>query len=713
MEILKNLWWEEEVNEKYQIIKKFTYIIMGIVIFFHAVDICMLTNIEILIEFIPYNLTQIAECIIIWQMENKNMNIKSAVAILISETNICIWYSMSTIEIQQMRTLLATLSFASVILCEWPFLESFWARNFLLIKSLVIFNWTELSKDFDFLVFSGLPLMVWFLIFLLAELSWQSMKEKSYGKFLYRKNIENAEQRIELILKLFPDGILIISQCKKILYSNENLIKFLNCDVNNVTNVISTIEYCKGKNYSNSNSNKLIDDIISINNLQINEEKLLGITEVNSYNLEWKGQKVLWNSQEAILLTLRNVNNIIQLEKSVSDNNFKTIILRTVSHELRTPINAISVLVESLKEEPEIKKNQEWSEKLSIAMISSRLLLSLINDLLDFSKILAGVFSIQKSTFSLRDAINSSVQLIKLQLEKKDLGLFVRIDPGLPAYICTDALRFNQVLLNLLSNALKFTLSGFIEIICLACPNGQLKVIVEDTGIGMKANKLKDLFREFSTHNKTLNPTGCGLGLFISNIIAQELGSNHIEAESKPNQGSSFSFSIDISEGNFPNDTFYDENICDNVDENYSLIKIKDFTTVISQSYPNILIVDDNEFNRIVLGSILTSNKISYHEACTGSQAVEYVKIMDNKRKPYKLVIMDGSMPELNGWEATKIIYELHSQGKIKNLPSIIGYSAFTSGQDVKVCIDAGMKECISKPCNSDELISKISRYLL
>ncbi|CAG9311413.1 unnamed protein product [Blepharisma stoltei] len=654
---LKNLWWEEEVNEKYQILKKFNFIITKVIVLLFLLNVFFIKDYEILIKFAPYNLFSVLQSFFIWLMENRSMNIKSAAAIIISELNGFLWFSMWTKEVQQMRTLLATLSFASINLYEWPFIKRFWVRNLILLKNLIMFNFIDLMEDTEFLFHSFLPQMTFFLIFLLCELWWRNMKENSYEKFLSRKNIENAEKRIELIFKLFPDGILIISQNKEILFSNENIVKLLNCDLNNLMNVISSINYCEGKKYSNlSLSNKLIDDINSVKSLQINEENLLGICEVNKNYLEWKCQKVLWNDDEAILLTLRNVNNIIQLEKSVSDNNLKTIILRSVSHELRTPVNAIATLVESLKEEPEIKKNKEWSEKLSIAMVSSELLLNLINDLLDYSKILAGVFSIQKSTILLYDAINSATQLIKLQLEKKSLQLFVRIDPQLPAYICTDALRFNQILLNLLSNALKFTISGHIEVACVGCANEKMKVIVRDTGVGMKENKLKDLFREFSTHNKSLNPTGCGLGLFISNIIAKELGSKCIEVESRHKQGSTFSFTIDISEETTWNEDAYSESIDEDTDEDSFPIKIKDFSSVISQSYPNVLIVDDNEFNRIALGSLLSSNNISYHEACTGSQAVEFVKMMDSWKRSYKLVIMDGSMPDLNGWEAATII---------------------------------------------------------
>ncbi|CAG9327245.1 unnamed protein product [Blepharisma stoltei] len=310
------------------------------------------------------------------------------------------------------------------------------------------------------------------------------------------------------------------------------------------------------------------------------------------------------------------------------------------------------------------------------------------------------------------------MQLIKIQAERKGLRIISRIDPELPIYIFSDPLRFNQVLLNLLSNALKFTLSGFIEIACIPCADGNMKTIVQDTGIGIKESKIKNLFQEFQTyHQESLNPTGCGLGLYISNIIAKELGSKSIKVKSKENQGSCFSFSINIKEDikaleNREKIMKYDYSLSANLLENNFQIVIKDFNAIMKQEYPKVLIVDDNEFNRISLGSILLSNNILYSEACTGKQAVNNIEEMSKKKKPFKLVIMDGSMPELNGWDATKQIFNLHAEGKLDDLPTIIGYTAFTSDQDIKMCIDAGMADCIIKPCSSQVLMSKIFEYL-
>ncbi|CAG9327247.1 unnamed protein product [Blepharisma stoltei] len=722
MENLRSSWWEEEVNEKYQVIKNFAYTVLKIILFVIAFNLWCEKNHDMLFTFLPFDLLHILECIALWYGDNKNKAIKSWIIILSSELNSTMWFLMGAFISKETKIILCVLSFASINFFEWPIIESFWIRNFILLKHFFYFYYIEyftVGLDCS-AIEGGFSQMISIFIFLLCELNWRQTREKSFGKFSYRKTIEKAEKRLSLIFELFPDGILIISSDYKILFSNENLIKLLGCSAQQILPLLNSIQYIEGKKYLQWNiSNKLIDDANLIQNLQLNDETLLGVCRIGEFNLEWKGQKILWDDEEATLLTVRNVNNLIQLERTLSDSKLKNVILRSVSHELRTPINAISNFVESLKEEPEIACHDEWNSKLDITLISSKLLLSLVNDLLDYSRILAGVFSIKKSKFLLRNAINNTIQLIKIQAERKGLKIISRIDPQLPVYIFSDPLRFNQVLLNLLSNALKFTISGFIEVTCLSCADGTMKTIVQDTGIGIKESKIKDLFQEFHTqYQETLNPTGCGLGLFISNIIAKELGSNSIEVQSKESHGSSFSFIIDIKESihngaiNNSETLTYDDSLSENLSENIFPIIIKDFNAVMKQEYPKILIVDDNEFNRISLGSILFSNNILYSEACTGKQAVNNIEEMSRKKKPFKLVIMDGSMPELNGWDATKQIFNLHAEGKLDDLPTIIGYTAFTSDQDIKMCIDAGMADCIIKPCSSQILMSKIFEYL-
>lgn len=165
-------------------------------------------------------------------------------------------------------------------------------------------------------------------------------------------------------------------------------------------------------------------------------------------------------------MTIRNVNQVIDLEKSIANDKMKTILLRSVSHELRTPLSAIEFFTNDMILHPKSQRTDEENENLKIVSISSKLMLSLINDLLDYSKILAGVFSTTKTFCDIRAIVYNSCELIHMQAYKKNITLITRIDPKIPEIIWTDPLRLSQVLLNILNNALKFTLKGSIEVCC-------------------------------------------------------------------------------------------------------------------------------------------------------------------------------------------------------------------------------------------------------
>ncbi|CAG9327241.1 unnamed protein product [Blepharisma stoltei] len=717
MENLQRLWWDEETIQNYHVLKKFNYWRLEL----SAIAIILFSAGYLIFDFecwgyvelcLKMGLVQLLIYISVVFFENRGPYIRTLFVVALSEYNCFIWWLLGQSQYKSAKLLLSNVALSYTNIFEWPFILSPWIRGFILFKHLIF--WHYYSYYFEETEAQYMPHLISFLLIWLCDLSNRNSRKSSFERFLSRKKLESAEKRLSVIFNLFPDGILILSENKSILYVNAITSQFLECSQNNIIPTLSAIEYCQGKKYSHlSNSNRLIDDINLVKNLQLNQQVVLGLSQTESHNLEWRVQKVLWDDQEAALLTIRDANHIIKLEQSISDNKLKNILLRSVSHELRTPINAITSLSDALKTESEATGKESFKEKLDIISVSSKLLLSLVNDLLDYSKILAGAFSIQKRRCLLRSIIYDSVNLIKLQAEKKGLKLVTRIDPMLPAYVFTDPLRLSQILLNLLSNALKFTIKGNIEICCILSSKEKLKVIVYDTGIGIEESRLSNIFKEFNTQvSTTINPSGCGLGLFISSAIAKKLGSKSIEVISEVQKGSSFSFLVDIQEEALIDQLPIEEINSGIISEDLPLMQIKDFNRLIEKEYPRVLVADDNDFNRIAIGALLVHYGISCNEACTGKEAVESIQQNDRKKKPYKLVIMDGSMPELNGWEATKVIHQLFFDGKIDVLPIIIGYTAFSSEEELTLCTESGMKECLIKPCNPDVLISKVLHYL-
>ncbi|CAG9310158.1 unnamed protein product [Blepharisma stoltei] len=717
MEAIYHQWWDEEVNDKYQVLKRYSYSLLGLAVVLLFVFLTVNSNkIEIAILHIPYLFIHFVSCSLVWYFDRKGYLAKSLFSISFSEFNCFVLWKQGQNEYKSEQLLFEMLSLIFINSFELPFVQTRLMKCAIMSKHLYLWHYRKYLINELFLDASYTPHMVSFLIIFLYNINSYFLKAKSYERFISRKNLENAESRLSVLFNLISDGVLVLSENKEVLFSNHNLPKLLCCEIDCVVELLAEIEFLEGKKYSElSESNKLIDHINFIRNSTLNSEIFLGVSAKPS-NLIWRGKKVIWEKQQSILITVRDASALIQFEKARSENMLKNILLRSVTHELRTPINAISFIVEELMRDHKISEAPEHLEKLKIVSVSAKLLISLVNDLLDYSKMIAGAFTVQKSKPKLHDIISGCLQLIRIQAEKKGIQVLVRIDPKLPEYVYTDALRLSQILLNLLSNALKFTIKGRVELVCLLDTNSKLKIMVNDTGIGISESRKQWIFQEFhSDISLNINPDGCGLGLVISNKIVQELGGNPIEVISKTGKGSSFIFSIDIFETP-PNlqilsdDYFSDSQVW--LDECLTA-SIADFESAIAENKnAQVLIADDNDFNRMILGTLLKRNNVNYNEACTGLELIKKVQESDSMGRAYKVVVVDGSMPELNGWEATRKVIEMYFNGEIKFLPAMIGYTAFSSDSDIRLCLESGMEEVLTKPCSPEILTQTILKYL-
>ncbi|CAG9333267.1 unnamed protein product [Blepharisma stoltei] len=704
------LWWEDEVNQRFAIFKKYMTSSKSTFAIFWTLYLVMTPqNIMIFVNALPYIILQYTFIFVMYLIESKNAHKKYWLPVVYTEwCDSALWY-YSLIINSNNPILFEMLGSLLMGYFELPFIQSKIIQNFILAKHVILWHY---YKYFTGDVIDSQDLLghiMMFLHVLIYNFISHHITKVAHEKYLFRKAKEKAENRLEVIINAFPDGFFVVSSNNEIEYANLKMLVLLECTQNNLIDSLSLINFCEGKKYSSlTQSNFLIDHINIMFSLDFNQEMMFGISMFNNTSIEWKGSKILWEDKPALVITGRNANHVIELERTIADDKFKTVLLRTVSHELRTPINAISLLTEELIQEPDIA--DKYKDKIRMISVSARLLLTLVSDLLDYSRMLAGVFSVQKSWFELKDIVERSCELINIQAKKKNISLIIRIDNLIPKCIYSDPLRLSQVLLNLLSNALKFTISGFIEIICLLDMQNNLKVIVQDSGIGIDKEKLQHLFSEFNTCSlPVINPQGCGLGLHISNKIVRELGRSYIEVDSTKGVGSTFHFTISISENpiNIKYEYFDIEN-CVSEEINFLSINL----STIKSNNPQVLIVDDNDMNRAILSSLLARNKIETSEACTGKEAINMVFKQDCIKKPYRVIIMDGEMPELDGWEATKTILDLKEKEKISFMPSIIGYTAYSTDEDIKRCIECGMKECLIKPCSSEILISAILKYL-
>ncbi|OMJ80850.1 hypothetical protein SteCoe_18800 [Stentor coeruleus] len=434
----------------------------------------------------------------------------------------------------------------------------------------------------------------------------------------------------------------------------------------------------------------------------------------------YEARTISYNNQPAVLLRLKNANSEALLEKEVQEGKMKSELLRTVTHELRTPVNSIMNMI-SLASNDSIPNGN--TEKLNIAYSSCQYLLCIINDLLDYSQIKAGCLRITKSSFLLKAFIKDVIDLVRCQAGVKSLTIINKSHDSVPETVYSDPFRLKQILLNLLSNSIKFTSSGYIELSITRCGK-TLKFSCKDTGIGIKPDKLNTLFSMFAFDDDTkdLNPQGVGLGLYISNILAIQLGSSSIQVESILGKGSEFSFAIDYLNNELHNSYIEDipEEVCDihlpdssppqNLSNKTKFVRkktLRSSTQIINTNV--VLIADDSSFNIMVFNQLLQKEGILTNAVYNGDEAVKEIIKHDGR---YECILLDCEMPVMNGWEVARKLKEYKRLGMIKNLPIIIGTTAYCDESIMASCTNAGMDDVIIKPCVREELILKIHYWV-
>lgn len=367
----------------------------------------------------------------------------------------------------------------------------------------------------------------------------------------------------------------------------------------------------------------------------------------------------------------------------------KSAFLSNMSHELRTPLNAIVGFTDLLHQQ---KHYGELNEKqLSFVKRidnSSKHLLDLINDLLDVAKIDAGSMQLKIDEVSSREYIEAIVSMMSSQFKKKQISIAISFDPGLTR-ILVDAKRYKQILLNLLSNALKYTPKNGRVAIKTGKNDSQVKTEVTDTGVGIEEKDINKIFSEFhqadSVRDEQLGGTGIGLALTRRLV---ELHGGEIGVKSRPGKGSTFWFTLPLKK----------------MAEYKADKSLKKDKTV--QEVPTgrkILVVEDNEVNLEMVLHMLAIHEHEVADAKNGQEAIEVAQSF----KP-ELILMDIKMPVMNGIEATKL---LKAMPEFADVP-IIALSASTGGESSEKQIKAGCSEHLAKPIKSEDLFAVLQRHL-
>lgn len=381
-------------------------------------------------------------------------------------------------------------------------------------------------------------------------------------------------------------------------------------------------------------------------------------------------------------------------EEAEAANQAKSIFLANMSHEIRTPMNAIVGMSDLLSD---TSLTEEQRKYVDIFRRAGENLLSLINDLLDLSKVEAGRLELEKADFDLNSAIEKIVEMFGLNAREKGLKLSYHISPDVPIFINGDPARLRQIIVNLIGNAIKFTDRGEVVLTVggqRSAASGQEKdkvdllFSVRDTGIGIQPEKLDRIFESFSqAHSSTARIYGgTGLGLSIAKRLVEMMGGK-IWVESKVGEGSNFYFTARFGIAA------------------REVVKKVDARISEGQKPLNILLVDDSEDNRMLIESYLKKSSHKIRTAANGESAVAKFR-----KGRYDIVLMDMQMPVMDGYTATREIRKWEMEtGKSKT--PVIALTAYALKEDAEKSIQAGCTAHISKPVKKANLLEVIAKY--
>ena len=500
------------------------------------------------------------------------------------------------------------------------------------------------------------------------------------------KALAEKEQYIRSIIDSTQEAILIFDQDLKIIRVNPAALRMFDLAENELKgkHLINIIES------ENDNVNPLQGDSLLKRSLHGFEttvklksgRQLVVLVSMSSFQAgnEKNHTALLYDISARKKYETELVNAKKAAEKA---NKIKDEFLSVMSHEIRTPLNGVIGMTRLLKQN---NQDPKLEPILNTLQFSTDNLLSLINDILDFSKIQAGKVELEEKPVHLRSLLENVVQAHMATAKEKRLELILSIDPLVPEYLLSDQVRLYQIINNLLSNALKFTDQGKVELIVTGVSANRLEIRVSDTGIGIPADRIESIFEYFTqgSSETTRKYGGSGLGLTITKNLVK-LMDGQVTLHSKPGKGSVFTISIPYK---IPEKQPLPQEMNSYLQEN-DLSGLK------------VIYFEDVEYNQYIVENYLEKIGIKTDSAFSGREGLKMMK-----SRSYDLVLMDVNMPEMDGYEAARQIRNLDQK-----IP-IVALTAMVSEQARAQVISAGMNDLVTKPVDPDILIETISKLI-
>ncbi|MCP4601120.1 MAG: response regulator [Proteobacteria bacterium] len=521
-----------------------------------------------------------------------------------------------------------------------------------------------------------------------------------------RRDLENEKAKLEQLIESVQVGIAVSDEDHRVEYINPEFSKMFQYNVDEARGKMIDDLIALPHSVEESDITHSIDEgiIIRFEGLRrkkdgstiyvlgtgspiiVNEKKIGHYAFYTDISKQKEAEQDLLKSNKK--LEIETLRATTMAKEAEAANKAKSLFLANMSHEIRTPMNGVIGIVQLLLDTELSNKQMKYA---NIIKASGETLLGLINDILDYSKIQAGLLEFEKSPFNLKETINDVCDILSPIVKGKGIELKIDYKNNVTESYLGDKYRLGQIVRNIVGNAVKFTNRGYVNITVDTETESDNVVdciiYVKDTGIGIPEDKIDYIFSDFAQADASYTKRfgGTGLGLAISKNLANRM-SGDIYVDSNIGEGSTFTIKIKLEEDKR-------RVISDVSISNYN--KLKDY--IISA-----LIVEDNTTNRLVTTDMLEIVGCKVDIAENGKIAFEMAT-----KKEYDIIVMDVQMPEMNGYETTEA---LRNAG---NYTPVIALTAAAMSEDKKKCLDSGMDDYLTKPFKESSLRESINNHLV